>query len=189
MMENSKKIPGTCLLMAGGKGKRMGNPLKFLLEIDGRSILECLTEIIHRMFDTVYITVTPANQERIRAVCKDCNILVTSGEDYAFDLNMALGNILHYPVLVLGSDTVIIDMETFIPDLKRGYSEGTDLVNLIARKSGFNASIFKRPPSSPTEVLEHTDIFVSEGIAININTRSDLKRASSMILKGTRTNQ
>lgn len=189
MMENSKKLPGTCLLMAGGKGERMGNPLKFLMEIDGRSILERLIEIIHRLFDTVYIAVTPSNQERVRSVCKYCNILVTSGEGYAFDLNMALGNILQYPVLVMGSDTLIIDLATFISDMRRGYSERTDLVNLITRKSGFNASIFKRPPSSPTEVLEHTDIFVSEGIAININTRSDLKRASSMILKGTRTNQ
>jgi GTP:adenosylcobinamide-phosphate guanylyltransferase len=189
MMENSKKLPGSCLLMAGGKGKRMGNPLKFLLEIEGRSILERLTEIIHWMFDAVYIAATPENEERIRAVCKDCNILLTSGEDYAFDLNMALRNIQHYPVLVLGSDTVIIDMETFMPDLKRGYSEGTDLVNLIARKSGFNASIFKRPPSTSAEVLEHADVFISEGIAININTHGDLEKASSIILKGARMDQ
>jgi GTP:adenosylcobinamide-phosphate guanylyltransferase len=189
MMENSKKLPGTCILMAGGKGERMGNPQKFLIEVKGMTILERLFVEIKGMFDSVYIAATSVNNERIREKCKECNILVTSGDYYVSDLHLALRRVQIFPVLVFGADTLIFSMDSFLTYLDIGYSVGKDLVNLISRKSGFNASIFKRAPLSLTEVLDHTDILIPDSVGMNINTPDDLRRAQSIIVSGGKKNQ
>ena len=51
---NSKKINTSCLILAGGKGRRL-TPDKPLLEIDGRPIIERTAQVVLQLFDEVLI--------------------------------------------------------------------------------------------------------------------------------------
>ena len=59
----TKTIPAACLILAGGKGRRL-TPEKPLLEVDGRSIIERTVAVVSSLFDHVLIvTNTPRQYE------------------------------------------------------------------------------------------------------------------------------
>ncbi|WP_319409203.1 NTP transferase domain-containing protein [uncultured Desulfosarcina sp.] len=66
MGSNSKKIPAACLILAGGKGRRL-TPDKPLLEINNRAIIERTVQVVRPLFEEVLlVTNTPAKYEFLR---------------------------------------------------------------------------------------------------------------------------
>jgi len=66
MGSNSKKIPAACLILAGGKGRRL-TPDKPLLEINNRPIIERTVHVVVPLFEEVIlVTNTPAKYEFLR---------------------------------------------------------------------------------------------------------------------------
>ena len=63
MGSNSKKIAATCLILAGGKGRRL-TPDKPLLEIDDQPIIERTARAVVHLFEAAFVvTDTPEKYE------------------------------------------------------------------------------------------------------------------------------
>lgn len=62
-LENEKTKLRSAVVLAGGKGRRMGTVEKALLEFEGKTILERLLESLFRIVDEVIISFRDKNQE------------------------------------------------------------------------------------------------------------------------------
>ena len=63
--ENGKTKPRSAVVLAGGKGRRMGVIEKALLEFEGKTILERLLESLFRVVDEVILSVRDSAQKEM----------------------------------------------------------------------------------------------------------------------------
>jgi molybdopterin-guanine dinucleotide biosynthesis protein A len=81
--ENGKTKLRSAIVLAGGKGKRMGMTEKALLEFEGKTILEHQLEILFQVVDEVIISVRDsAQKEKFRPVIEK---LSSYGVNFCFD--------------------------------------------------------------------------------------------------------
>ena len=98
------RIP-TCLVMAGGRGERFGNPCKFLEEVCGEGILPRLLRQLGELCRWVIIALSPHTLNCARGFCKELPCLVLPGLGYVEDLSIVLPA-LRKPALVAAADLV-----------------------------------------------------------------------------------
>jgi len=125
------------LIMAGGKGSRLGYSEKGLLRVCGKTIIERIIKTVSHFSNKIFVCVSK-NVPRLRSYLETLNsieIIEGSGEDYVFDLAKALELIDDYPILVSPSDMPFLSyrvIKLLVNELKKGPAA---IINLWISKS------------------------------------------------------
>ena len=198
MGSNSKKIAATCLILAGGEGRRL-TPDKPLLEIDNQPIIERTARVVVPLFETVLVvTNTPEKYEFlglpvVRDERQGCGPLmgIYSGlrrikHEMAFvcaaDMPFLDETIIRCQRLELGEFDIIVPCPGKRPEFLHAFYRQRCLP---AIRDNLDAGIFKIEmllPRCKTRRLEK-DWFAKNGMTqrmdrafTNINTMRDYRR-------------
>ncbi len=156
--------------MAGGRGTRMGNNKKMLLEINGKSVLYRIIDLLKQMGFRVNICISK-NTEFLSDV-EGVNIITGTG-DYSEDLKYSLG-LCSMPALVLPADVIfsVKLLKNFI-ELSSTISTGIATLKVNGELSGISI-FFKRPENKE---LSYTNIEISDNSFFNLNYPEDYIKA------------
>ncbi|WMT50996.1 MAG: NTP transferase domain-containing protein [Ferroplasma sp.] len=158
------------IIMAGGKGSRMGNVKKMLLNINGMPVLYGIIASLKDAGFKINICITK-NTEFLSDI-KGTNIIVGTG-NYADDLRYSLG-LCSVPALILPADVIFSKnlLNIFI-----GLSDNvrTDIATLKVNGELSGISIFFKRPED-TE-LSYTNIEIEDNSFFNLNYPNDYIRA------------
>ncbi len=96
------------VILAGGKGTRIGNPEKCLLDFCGQPLIEHVLNIVRTFFRKIVVATT-IKHRNILKFCKESSvdILITPGLGLCYDLCM-LVNITHTrPLIIFPCDLIL----------------------------------------------------------------------------------
>ena len=156
--------------MAGGRGSRMGNNKKMLLNINGVPVLYRIIASLRGAGFKVNICITK-NTEFLSDI-EGTNIITGTG-NYADDLKHSLG-LCSVPALVLPADVI------FSRNLLKSFIElsdkvRTDIATLKVNSELSGISIFFRRPED--KELSYTNIEIEDKSFFNLNYQDDYIRA------------
>jgi adenosylcobinamide-phosphate guanylyltransferase len=176
MSNSNERIP-SMLVMAGGKGTRIGNSEKYLLEFGGKTIIETLLEATMQMVDVVYLSTVPGRKV-LMDICVRLNVitLIGRGASYVDDLVSAVRSIGRFPLLVIPGDIVLLNKHFLHQFIEIAKESEKALVNLYANGELSGISLIKRRPVD-SEELPYEDINFQGSNLINVNTWKDYERA------------
>lgn len=185
----------TGIVLAGGKGKRLNNPDKGLLRIEGKTIIERLLKTIRPMFKEIIIVTARKekykylNLRLVKDIIKDKGPLggihaglVNSNTIYsfvfAFDMPSVNKNLIEYMIgKIQGYDCVLPKWQNNIEPLYAIYSK--NCIGIIEKHlSQDRLKIAEIFPKLNTRYITQNEIkrFDKEGISFtNINLLEDLK--------------
>lgn len=185
----------TGIVLAGGKGKRLNNPDKGLLRIEGKAIIERLLKTIRPIFkEIIIVTSRQANYKylnlrMVEDIIKDKGPLggihaglVNSNTVYnfvfAFDMPFVNKNLIEYMIgKIQGYDCVLPKWQNNIEPLCAIYSDNC-IEAIQERLSQGMLKIADIFPKLNTRYITEKEIkrFDKEGISFtNINLLKDLK--------------
>ncbi len=155
------------LIMAGGKGSRLGFVEKALIKFNGKYMLEISYKILKKHFRNVYISVSKNVPKTIRyCVERNYDMIYTSGENYVDDLISCL-KILGTPIFVTAVDVPMNDdIVIKLLDAYRIWKD-YDIITATFKGKPIGVSVFKRIKGRYKN-YETNSIF-------DIDTYSDLK--------------
>lgn len=135
-----------CIIMAGGKGSRLGGVAKPLLKVCGKpmilSVLEAAERVCRRIL-LVYSRYTRGLEVICRSsVAAGLECMEGSGEGYVADLKRAL-EIVKPPVLVLPADMPFLTWEYLEDFLVKAMLAPRAVVNLVTGRGPTGVSLFK----------------------------------------------
>lgn len=195
------------LIMAGGKGKRLGLPVeKPLLQFLGKPLIEWVVEAVKasQNISDFYI-VTSQHTPETEKKCKQENwrIIRTDGRNYHDDLKQAvLDRQLCFPVLTIPADLPALTGEFLDKTISAFIQQGKDALAVFVpiekrEKLGLSVSSYDKHEGidyalSGVNVLdgskihqEHieTGALITEDIeaSLNINTQKDLEIAERIV--------
>ena len=156
--------------MAGGRGSRMGNNKKMLLNINGVPVLYRIIASLREAGFKVNICITK-NTEFLSDI-EGANIITGTG-NYADDLKYSLG-LCSVPALVLPADVI------FSRNLLKSFIElsdkvRTDIATLKVNSELSGISIFFRRPED--KELSYTNIEIEDKSFFNLNYQDDYIKA------------
>ncbi|WP_084779373.1 MULTISPECIES: NTP transferase domain-containing protein [Acidiplasma] len=158
------------LIMAGGMGKRIGNPKKMLLMINGEAIIIRLLKIIKSLGLNINVCTGP--ETVFLNEIGDVNIINGTG-DYAMDLKTSI-NSLKLPVIVLPAD-ILIDKELLKSFIEKSKNYKTGILNMLINNELSGISIFYEYLNDAE--LAYENINFNSNSFFNINTEYDYKMA------------
>ncbi|WP_069808262.1 NTP transferase domain-containing protein [Vulcanisaeta thermophila] len=166
------------LIMAGGRGTRLGNPNKPLINVCGRPMIEAVVDSV-RGLGRVYVVTTKSHTEIINwALGNGVDYVITRGLGYAEDLLEALG-ILGAPSLVLPGDMPLITREFVIKFLRACAYLRMPMVTLMNVRNGvseYTGISYVRSVEFIDGLIPWVTLVTSEPTRlINVNTREDLE--------------
>ena len=191
------------LIMAGGKGTRMGSSVeKPLVSIDGKTMLERVVEALKAAagIEEIFVATSPnALRAEVLAQSLGLKVIRTRGRDYVSDAQQAIRTLVPRVVLVMSADLPLIS-STLIDDIINHYYEcGKPSLKVVTSTSSNNHDA--KDDSRGTEqrervrpaginvidsryidgpIIDEAELLVnSEEVAININTLEDLEKISS----------
>lgn len=191
------------LIMAGGKGTRMGSSVeKPLVSIDGKTMLERVVEALKAAagIEEIFVATSPnALRAEELALSLGLKVIRTRGRDYVSDAQQAIRTLVPRVVLVMSADLPLIS-STSIDDIIDHYYEcGKPSLKVVTSTNGNNYDA--KDGSRGTEqrervrpaginvidsrhidelVIDEAELLVnSEEVAVNINTLEDLEKISS----------
>ncbi|NAZ13660.1 MAG: NTP transferase domain-containing protein [Desulfurococcales archaeon] len=130
----STSLIDICLIMAGGSGSRFKDPLKYMREICGESILKRLIRQLKLVCVNIIIVASDKSLYKISDLCReDFNIdcVETSGHDYVSDLIIMLSSIRARPILISGADVFIRSIDILIDFINKAFSlKDANIINL-----------------------------------------------------------
>jgi adenosylcobinamide-phosphate guanylyltransferase len=202
-----RRIPA--LVMAGGRGQRLGLPLeKPLLPFHGKALIEWVVDALRNAerIAEIYI-VTTKNTVKTEQKClkQSLKVIRTNGEGYHLDLKQAIFNAgLKGPVLIVPSDLPALTGK-FIDKVVAAYErDGKDALAVfvpLERRRELNLSSDSTDTHQGIEYavsgvniinaskilqdkLETSAIITDElEAALNINTLKDLEVATALMTK------
>lgn len=120
------------VIMAGGKGSRLGGLPKPLLEICGEKIINRVVRVARELRPRrIFICTRSEYAAYIEdLVTENTEILVCPGRDYVEDLNYVFTKTI-FPVLVLPSDTPFITSNLLRRFLEKALEMSIPIINLI----------------------------------------------------------
>lgn len=122
------------VVMAGGKGSRLGGIRKQFLTVCGRRLIDIALEIGKHIGRRVYVCVSKDDVVLLENVAKDnIEVVVCSGLGYVEDLSYIL-KLVRLPVLVLPADMPFLTLNTVERFLDVAQKEQTDVVTLMVCK-------------------------------------------------------
>ena len=180
------------LIMAGGRGKRLGLGEKPLVEIDGIPLIDIVLAALSGskyVEDVVVATSkhTKATYEFLKA--KSVKTLFTRGDDYVEDLIFAVKKLELGKTLVVSCDLPFISSEDIDAIIEEYYRQKCPAMKIMVPLEVFNK--YNLEPSIISEGLvpsginlidgnnldgkEYTYITEKEEFGFNLNTLKDLK--------------
>ena len=200
--------------MCGGKGSRLqgfGSIEKPLLKLNGRAMVELVLDaLLHseEFYKIVAVTSrnTPMTSSYIATkLSRKVDLIETSGIAYPCDISVVLNIFRPYTVFVVGCDLPLLRLR----DVKKIVSQHrpehacTSVVSdkRFVTSLGINPSIIVRINSreychtgvsifdsskicGTDRVDEHYVVINQKGVAVNVNTRSDLETAQKLMSYG-----
>ena len=156
--------------MAGGRGTRMRNNKKMLLEIDGKPVLYRIIDLLQQMGFRVNICISK-NTEFLSDT-GEVKIIAGMG-NYSEDLKHSLHS-CSVPALVLPADVIFSRnlLEKFI-ELSGSVSKEISTLKVNGELSGISI-FFKRPENKE---LSYTNIEISDNSFFNLNHPEDYIKA------------
>jgi len=172
------------LIMAGGRGSRVGDPSKPLIKILGKSMIEYVIDAINGLGE-VNIATTKDHERIIQwARSNNYTIVLTSGRDYPNDLIEAL-RLTGTPTLVLPSDMPLLSKEFITKFLRAVAHIRTPMVTLAAVRGceiEYTGISYIRDLTMSNGVIPWSTLTTAWTMElININTREDLEEATKLI--------
>ncbi|MGC8608813.1 MAG: NTP transferase domain-containing protein [Thermoplasmata archaeon] len=165
------------LIMAGGRGTRIGNPEKCLIVIGNRSLLDRNISLLRRYTSSIYVSVRDGMAATQReAMTRNAVIIKTEGSGYVSDLNTCLSFIGSFPILVIPGDIYVTDEKIFDSYVRKAAESNYDIINFKLNGDFTGLSFFNKRSGS------YIDMQFSGGIA-NINTPEDLEKAEKFNLQ------
>jgi len=174
------------LIMAGGRGSRIGDPSKPLIKILGKPMIEYVIDAINGLGE-VNIATTKDHERIIQwARSNNHTIVLTSGRDYPNDLIEAL-RLTGTPTLVLPSDMPLLSKEFITKFLRAVAHIRTPMVTLAAVRGceiEYTGISYIRDLTMSNGVIPWSTLTTAWTMElININTREDLEEATKLIQK------
>ena len=197
--------------MCGGKGSRLqgfANIEKPLLKLNGRTMVELVLDALlqsKEFYKIVAVTSqnTPITSSYIATnLSRKVDVIKTSGMTYPCDISVVLNIFRPYTVFVVGCDLPLLRLR----DIKKIVSQHrpehvcTSVVSdkRFVTSLGINPSIIVRINSreychtgvsifdsskicGTDRVDEHYVVMNQKGVAVNVNTRSDLETAQKLM--------
>jgi GTP:adenosylcobinamide-phosphate guanylyltransferase len=172
------------LIMAGGRGSRIGDPSKPLIKILGKPMIEYVIDAINGLGE-VNIATTKDHERIIQwARSNNYTIVLTSGRDYPNDLIEAL-RLTGTPTLVLPSDMPLLSKEFITKFLRAVAHIRTPMVTLAAVRGceiEYTGISYIRDLTMSNGVIPWSTLTTAWTMElININTREDLEEATKLI--------
>ncbi len=174
------------IIMAGGKGIRLGGVEKALIEIDGITLLE---RVVHALQDTdisvAITTETPKTKEKAEEL--GLNTIMTDGEGYHKDL-LFLSKIFK-EFLSVSVDLPFLNKK-LVNDVIKKYDEIKKPICVVVAKKDYNQLKFNISyskgnliPIGLNIVAQGNDYLyeINGKASININTKHDLVEAKKWI--------
>jgi len=172
------------LIMAGGRGSRIGDPSKPLIKILGKPMIEYVIDAINGLGE-VNIATTKDHERIIQwARSNNYTIVLTSGRNYPNDLIEAL-RLTGTPTLVLPSDMPLLSKEFITKFLRAVAHIRTPMVTLAAVRGceiEYTGISYIRDLTMSNGVIPWSTLTTAWTMElININTREDLEEATKLI--------
>lgn len=197
----------SALVMAGGKGTRMGSPEeKPLIKVCGRPVIEYVLEALKnaKKIDKVYVAVTERTPKTAKHIEKfAAKIVMTPGKDYVSDMGYATQALKLGKFLAIAADLPLITGEVLDSIVERYENCGKPALTVavpIETKTRMGMSVeysFKMDDKDvvPTgiNVIDGSkrygdewldqDIFLLDKpeLAINVNTPQELQIAETLL--------
>ncbi|MCL1978349.1 MAG: NTP transferase domain-containing protein [Candidatus Bathyarchaeota archaeon] len=198
----------SALVMAGGKGTRMGTPEeKPLIKVCGKPVIEYVLDALKnaKKIDKIYVAVTERTPKTAKYIEKfQTKIVTTPGKDYVSDMGYATQNLKLGKFLAIAADLPLITGEILDQIVERYENCGKPALTVavpIETKTRIGMSVeysFKMDNKDvvPTginvidgnkrygdEWLDQ-DIFLLDQIelAINVNTPQELQIAETLLV-------
>lgn len=196
----------TALIMAGGKGSRIGLDIeKPLLSFLGRPIIDWVVKAVEstKQVSQFYVITSP-NTPNTESLCSETGleIIQTEGKGYHYDLKQAILKAkLYHPVLTLSSDLPALTGK-FLDRIIDVYNENKKpALTVLVPTERYEELGLETPSLRDYRGVEYVisginiidgqkihekqpeEVIVSKGIeaALNINTIEDLKTAERII--------
>jgi len=170
--------PKVCVVMCGGRGTRIGNPGKYLLQIGDETIIGRIIRIISSIGLSVYLCTNDGSP--IHDIYPDLrsHIITTSGNSYVSDMNECLNAVSITPLLLVPGDLVFRSPDTISMFMKEASMIDRDLINLTSNGEITGITIFRKIPSVKPLVYSYVE---TDDEIINVNTIEDYSRALRML--------
>ncbi len=125
------------VVMAGGRGSRMGGVEKPLLRICGKPIIGRVISEATIISPRVYVAVSPHTPGTRRwCIENDIEVIDTPGKSYPHDIGYILDNI-SVPVLFLPADTPFLTHGVLKHFVEKALSISREIITLIVSKQCF----------------------------------------------------
>jgi adenosylcobinamide-phosphate guanylyltransferase len=199
------------LIMAGGKGERIGGKTeKPLIKLLGKPMIRWVIEatIAAQRVSEVYVVATNRTAKTVEEVSKTpVKIIKTDGKGYHTDLQQAiLDTDLKYPVLVISADMPLLTGEYLDKVISHYWKAGKPALTVLVpieacRRYGVDpTSLYPFEGKSHAvsglnivdgrKILEgeqEQEVLISDRaeVAINVNTRRDLEAAEKYLREKT----
>ncbi len=176
-----------CVVMAGGRGERLGFASKPLIDLCGALLIERVLGGVKDLCSKIvvaYSRYTRGVEDHVcgrKELCGSCMCIETSGDSYVEDLNKAL-DLSGFPVLVIPSDTPFIDKKILGDFISKALGTGAEIVNLsVVGRGLIGVSVFKSRSGGWINI-----VYEYSNSLIDIDTPEDLERARCMCGEDTR---
>lgn len=163
-----------CIIMAGGRGERLGGAQKPLIEVCGKPLILRVYEALRRLCRrtlVVYSRHTQGVGDLCRGPMIEAECIRGTGSGYVTDLSMVL-HLVSMPVLVAPADMPYLDPDLLEDFIYKALLIGADVVNLASDRGPTGVSLFKRPSGSWASVT-----YASRHSLLDIDTPEDLREA------------
>ncbi|MEM0318979.1 MAG: NTP transferase domain-containing protein [Fervidicoccaceae archaeon] len=164
-----------CVVMAGGEGRRFGNPEKFMEKVCGEPILSRLVKQLERLCVHIVLALSHRTEEVCSAFGDELAISCVElpGRDYVEDLGMVV-RALPKPLLVAAAD-LVISYESLLGFVEIALELRTSIVTAEAVGDGspslLGLSLFHE------ERGEWVNVLLDGRSAVDVDERDDLERA------------
>lgn len=194
------------LVMAGGRGTRMGKIEKPLLRIAGKPMIQYVTEALmgSEFIDRIIVAVTPSTPRTAqKAVELGLEITVTHGQGYESDMKEAIKALGLEDVVIVSADLPFLTSDLLDEAIKRYFSTRKPALMVAAP-----IELYSRSHLTPSYVFEidgrkivpvgvniingkmidqpklEEAIFMTEleNLAVNVNTPDELKIARRRVI-------
>lgn len=179
------------LLMCGGRGTRLGMGEKPLVEVGGEPMVDRVLEAVSPVVDTVFAAPSPQTPRTRSHLEGRVRIVETPGEGYVADLTEALARVGR-PVLTVTADLPLLRSGDVRAALDTHESGSLAVCVPVERKRELGVSVDTSREHGGREVApaglnvvgtgsESVRVLDRIGLAVNVNTCSDLHVASAVI--------
>nr|KJR72476.1 MAG: cobalamin biosynthesis protein CobY [Vulcanisaeta sp. AZ3] len=172
------------VIMAGGKGSRIGNPNKPLIKLLNKPMIEHVIEAVNGL-GTIHIATTARHNEIIKwSKERGYEVILTSGNGYPNDILEALKT-TNTPTLILPSDLPLLSKNLILKFLRLTAYIRTPMITLIAERNHnyeYTGISYVRSITMINGIIPWASIIIPWTTElININTKEDLNQVLNIL--------